>query len=84
MLSGAGRGLGAFLREVPRQEFVDAVDRVVGDAGQHVAEIGFGIENVEFGVTDQAVDCGGLLACGIGAGGICIAAPAKSGACPDA
>ena len=34
---------------------------MIGDAGQHVAEIRFGIEVVEFGGADQAVDgCGAL------------------------
>ena len=42
--------------EIPRQQFVDAVDGMVGDAGQHLAQIGFGIEAVELGRTDQAVD----------------------------
>jgi len=41
---------------------------MVGDAGQHVSEVRFGIETVEFGATDQAVDRGGALTAGIGAG----------------
>lgn len=68
LLSGAGGGLGTFRRDVPRQEFVDAVDRMIGDAGQHIAEIGFGVEVVEFGAADQAVDRGGSFAASIGAG----------------
>ena len=50
MLSGAGGCHGKFWREVPGQEFVDAVDRMFSDAGQHVAKIRFGVETVEFGV----------------------------------
>jgi hypothetical protein len=38
---------------------------MVGDAGQHSAEIGFRVEAVEFGGADQAVDRGGALAAGI-------------------
>jgi hypothetical protein len=34
--------------EIPRQQFVDAVDGMVGDTRQHLAQIGFGIETVEF------------------------------------
>jgi hypothetical protein len=68
MLSGAGGCHGEFRREVPGQEFLDAVDRMIGDAGQHVSEIGFGIETVEFGAADQGVDRGGALAAGIGTG----------------
>ena len=67
MLSSAGGCDGKFRREVPRQEFFNAVDGMVGDAGQHVAEIGFGIETVELCAADQAVDRCGALAAGIGA-----------------
>ncbi len=38
--------------EIPRQQFVDAVDGMVGDAGQHFMQIGFGIETVELRRTD--------------------------------
>ncbi len=49
--------------EVPRQKFVDAVDGMVGDAGEHLPQIGFGIETIELRRTDQAVDgCGALAA----------------------
>src|SRR5258708_1681950 len=41
---------------------------MIGDVGQHVSEIRFGIATVEFGAADQAVDCGGSLAAGVGAG----------------
>ena len=41
---------------------------MIGDAGQHVAEIGFGIETVEFSGADQAVDRGGAFATGIRTG----------------
>jgi hypothetical protein len=34
----------------PWQQLVDPVDGVIGDAGQDVGEIGFGIVAVEFGV----------------------------------
>ena len=50
------------LGDVPGQQFVDAVDRVVGDAGQDVAQIGLGIEAVELGGLDQGVDGGGAPA----------------------
>ena len=38
------------------------------DAGQNVSKIRFGIETVEFGAANQAVDRGSALAAGIGAG----------------
>ena len=72
--------LGGVGREVPGQEFLDAVDRMVGDAGQHVAEIRFGIETVEFGGADQAVDRGGAFAAGIGAGEQVVLAAQSDGA----
>ena len=59
--------LGSVGGEVPGQQFGDAVDRVIGDAREHVAQVGFGIEAVELGRADQAVDRGGALAAGIGA-----------------
>ena len=54
-------------RRVPGQQFGDAVDGVVGDAREHIAQVGFGIKAVEFGRSDQAIDSGGALAAGIGA-----------------
>ena len=42
--------------DVPGQQFLDAVDGMVGDTRQHLAQIGFGIETVEFRRTNQAVD----------------------------
>jgi hypothetical protein len=33
----------------PRKQFVDPVDRVVGDASEDVAQVGFRIEPVELG-----------------------------------
>jgi hypothetical protein len=37
------------LRCVPGQQFVDPVDRMVGDALEHVAQVRFGIDVVELG-----------------------------------
>ena len=41
---------------------------MIGDAGEDIAEVGFGIEAVELGGFDERVDRGGALAAGIGAG----------------
>jgi hypothetical protein len=41
--------------DVPGEQFAYARDGVVGDAGQHLAEIGFRIEAVELGRADQGV-----------------------------
>ena len=54
--------------DVPRQEFFDAVDRMVGDACEDVRQIGFRIDSVQFGRADQAVHRGGAFAAGIGSG----------------
>jgi hypothetical protein len=42
-----------FRRDIPRQEFSNAVDRMLGDVGECMAQIRFGIEAVEFGRADQ-------------------------------
>jgi hypothetical protein len=39
---------------------------VIGDAAEHLAQVGFGIEAVEFGAFNKGVDRGGALAAGIG------------------
>jgi hypothetical protein len=52
---------------VPRQQFIDAVDRMIGDAREHEAQIRFWVEAIEFGGADQAVECDGAFATGIGA-----------------
>ena len=57
--SGGVDGRGRFRRAVPGQELLDAVDGMIGDAGQYVSEIHCGVEAVEFGGADQAVDRGG-------------------------
>jgi len=48
--------------EVPGEQFVDPVDRMVGDAGQDSAEIAFGIESIEFRRSDERVDGGSAFA----------------------
>lgn len=52
----------------PRQQLADAVDLVVGDAGEDVAQIGFGIHVVELGGLDERIDGGGAFATGIRSG----------------
>jgi len=42
--------------DIPRQQVFDPVDGMVGDAGHHFPQIGFGIQTVEFGRADQAVN----------------------------
>ncbi len=53
---------------MPREQLFDAVNRMVRDVREHMSKIGFWIECVELGCADKAVDCGGTLTSGIGAG----------------
>ena len=53
---------------VPRQEFVNALGRVIREAGQHVSEPSMWIDVVELGGGDQGVDGRGAPAALIGAG----------------
>ena len=54
--------------DVPGQQLGDAVDRMIGDAAEHLAQVGFGIVAVELGAFNKGVDRpqGGALAAGIG------------------
>lgn len=53
---------------VPREEFVDAADRVRGDPREDVSQPGERVDAVEFAGFDQAVDGGGAAPSGVGAG----------------
>ena len=52
--------------DVPRQQLLDAVDRVLGDALEYLAQVRLGIEPVELGRFHQAVDRRGALAARVG------------------
>ncbi len=45
----------------PREQFFDAVDGMVGESGEHVAEVALWIEAVEFGGAGQAIEHGGAF-----------------------
>ncbi|MGF6974494.1 hypothetical protein QFZ94_002944 [Paraburkholderia sp. JPY465] len=49
----------------PRCEFIDAVDRMLGDAREHEAQIRLWIDAVEFCGANEAVDRGGTFAAGV-------------------
>ena len=55
-LSGKLCGLVAGGSDVPGKQLCDAIHRMIGNASQHFAEIGFGIEVVEFRRSNQTVD----------------------------
>ena len=44
------------LGEVPRQQFTDPFDRMIGDTFQYMAHVEFRIEAVEFGCSQQSID----------------------------
>ena len=49
----------------PGQKVGDPIDWMIGDALDDETQIGFGVEAVEFGRADQAVDGSGAFAAGI-------------------
>jgi hypothetical protein len=53
---------GQLISDGPRQEIAHAIDRMVGNARDDVAQISLRIEAVEFGGRDQCVDRGASLA----------------------
>ena len=54
--------------KVPGQQLCDAVHRVVGDALQHLAQVGLGIEAVQLGRSEQAIESRGSFPAGVGTG----------------
>ena len=69
-----------WLADVPGKQVGDAIDGVVGDAGEHVAEPGFRIEAVELGGLDQGIKGGGTITASVGPGKkVIFPAPRASG-----
>lgn len=58
----AGLGGGFVQADVPGRQFGDALDRMVGDSLQHVAQIRLRIDPVQLGRSDQRVDGRGAVA----------------------
>jgi hypothetical protein len=52
----------------PGEQVFDPVDRVIGDPGQDLAQVGFGVEPVEGRGLDQGVEDRGASAAAVGAG----------------
>ena len=61
------------------QQVLDAVDGMVGEAGEHVAEVALRIEAVEFRGTDQTIEHGGALSALIRTGEEVILASQRDG-----
>uniref|UniRef100_UPI0038B6B95B hypothetical protein n=1 Tax=Paraburkholderia sediminicola TaxID=458836 RepID=UPI0038B6B95B len=49
----------------PSQQFVVAIDRMLGDKRDDVAQVSPGIKAIQFGGTDQCVDCGAAFAAAV-------------------
>jgi hypothetical protein len=45
----------SFGRDIPGEKFLDAIDGMIGDARQDVAQVTFRVESVKFCSSDQAV-----------------------------
>jgi hypothetical protein len=54
--------------EVPRQEFEDAVNGMIGDAFENVAKVEFRVEAVELGCTEQGINRSSTFSAGIRTG----------------
>jgi hypothetical protein len=52
-------------RNVPGQEFGKAVDWMIRNAREHVAQIGFRVQVIEFCGANQTVERGGAFAAGV-------------------
>lgn len=53
--------------DIPGQQIINPIDRMVGDIGEDVAQIGFGIDAVHACPTDERVHGGGMLATAVSA-----------------
>lgn len=56
------RGLSQILCQMPGQQVINPVDRMIRNARQHMAQICFRIDVIELGGDNQAVDSGSALA----------------------
>jgi len=64
----AARRRSAARLPVPGQEFADAIDRMIGDAGQNVAQVSLRIEAIHLGGLDEGIHRSVAHAAGVGAG----------------
>jgi hypothetical protein len=60
-LNSGGVGLKEISND-PSRQFVDAIDRMLGDKSDDVAQVGPGIKAIQFGDADQCVDCSAAFA----------------------
>src|SRR3982751_7034234 len=65
--------------DVPGQQVVNTINRIVRDAREHMAEVGLRINTVELGRADQTVDRSRSFATGISAGKQVVLSPNRDG-----
>ena len=63
-----GTAWSEFIFDVPGQQLVDAADGVIGDVGEHVAQVCLGVNPVELCCADEGVEVGSAHATTVGAG----------------
>ena len=52
--------------QIPGQQFADPVDRMIGDAPQHLGHVSLRIDPVQFRRSQQTVDCRSPFTTGVG------------------
>jgi hypothetical protein len=67
-------------RPVPGQKIGQPFGRIIGDAREHVMQIGLGIEAVQLGRLDQGIEDGRALGPEVGAGEQVVLAPERHAA----
>ena len=50
------RGLLQLIDKIPRQQLLDAIDRMIGDALEDIVQIALWIDVIEFAGLDQAIN----------------------------
>lgn len=65
---------------MPRQQFVDAIDRVIGDASQYLTQVRIGFDAIQQCRADQTVEGGRTRAAVIGASEQVVTATQDKGA----
>lgn len=53
-------------RDIPRQQLLDAIDRMLSNVHEHVSQVRLRIQLVELGRTQQRVDRRSTLTAGVG------------------
>jgi hypothetical protein len=60
-------GLSELIDDVPREQLLNAIDRMIGDALEYVLEIALRIDAIKFATFDDSINDRGALTAGVGA-----------------